>query len=171
MKPGGWDKYGEATNEIAAKICQIVEEVDDIEEVIKKVDKLLDNAKFSAFGKTKISKRKQADRQVAKDMETDKAIAQDLIARQSNQIEKEILEIKSSKQGRASKVFKMKSRIGGSKIGSQDAHAIKDPVSGHLLVATAQIKQATLDYNCEVLKNNHAEEGFEELIKLKEELH
>ena len=65
----------------------------------------------------------------------------------------------------------MKSRIGGSKIGSQDAHAIKDPVSGHLLVATAQIKQATLDYNCEVLKNNHAEEGFEELIKLKEELH
>ena len=68
-------------------------------------------------------------------------------------------------------MFKMRARIGGSKKVAQDAHAIKDPITGELLVATEEIKRATLEYNCNVLKNNEAEEGFEELVKMKEELH
>jgi hypothetical protein len=33
------------------------------------------------------------------------------------------------------------------------------------------ITKATLEYNCEVLKNNEAEDGFEEVVRVKEELH
>ena len=39
-RPGGWEKYEEATNEIAGKIVDIVDNVGDIEEVIDKVGKL-----------------------------------------------------------------------------------------------------------------------------------
>ena len=65
----------------------------------------------------------------------------------------------------------MKTKLGGSNKGAQDAHAIKDPDTGELLVSTEEIKRATLDYNCRVLKNNVAEEGFEEFVKVKEDLH
>ena len=87
-----------------------------------------------------------------KECETIKA--KELLARQSEQIEKDILDIKSSTQGRAAKVFKMKTKLGGSNKGAQDAHAIKDPGTGELLVSTEEIKRATLDYNCQVLKNS-----------------
>ena len=97
-------------------------------------------------------------------------MAQEILKQQSDQLEREILEIKSNKQGRASKVFKMKARIGGSKQMGQEAHAIKDPISGELLVSGEEIKKATLQYNCDVLRNNEAEEGFEEMVKLKEDL-
>ena len=170
MKPGGWEKYKEATNDIADRIIDIVDSEENIDEVIKKVGKLEDKAKFKAFDKTKVKQMKPGNvKNKVKEYEPIKA--QELLARQSEQLEREILEIKSSTQGRASRVFKMKSRLGGCKKGAQDSHAIKDPKSGELLVASEEIKRATLEYNCEVLKNNVAEEGFEELVKLKEELH
>ena len=34
MKPGGWNKYIEATNDIAAKIVEIVDEESDIEKAM-----------------------------------------------------------------------------------------------------------------------------------------
>ena len=122
-----------------------------------------------SFDKSKIKPGKHA--QVHNDEVFDSAEAQEILKRQSDQFEKEILEIKSDKQGRAPKLFKMKARIGGSKQMGQEAHAIKDPISGELLVSGDEIKKAKLKYNCEVLRNNEAEEGFEEMIKLKEDLH
>ena len=160
-RPGGWVKYEEATNNIAGKIIDIVDNEGDIEEVIIKVEKLQEKSKFIAFNKTKIRQRKLA----MKECETIKA--KELLARQSEQIERDILEIKSNTKGRAAKVFKMKTRLDGSNKAAQDAHAIKDPRTGELLVTTQEIKRATLEYNCQFLKNNVAEEGFEELVKLK----
>ena len=169
MKPGGWRRYEQATDNIAEKMIEIVNEENDIDEVIRKVDRLQDKAKFIAFDKTKIKHGKHAK---AHNNELgDSAEAQEILKQQSDQLEREILEIKSNKQGRASKVFKMKARIGGSKQMGQEAHAIKDPISGELLVSGEEIKKATLQYNCDVLRNNEAEEGFEEMVKLKEDLH
>jgi cell fate (sporulation/competence/biofilm development) regulator YlbF (YheA/YmcA/DUF963 family) len=65
----------------------------------------------------------------------------------------------------------MKSRIEGSKNQSQEAHAIIDLSSGEILVSSEEIKSETLEYNCDVLKNNEAEEVFEELVEMKEALH
>ena len=140
MKPGGWNKYVEATNDIAAKIVEIVDEESDIEKAMKKIEKLQDKAKFVAFGKTKITHRKTENKHALKNNDT--INAQELIARQSEQIEKEILEIKQSERGRTSKVFKMKAKISGSKNTPQDANSVKDPESGELLVAPEEIKAA-----------------------------
>ena len=97
--------------------------------------------------------------------------AKEILRRQSEKLEKEILDIKNGKQGRASKVFKMKARIGGSKKTGMEAHAVMSPNSGELLVSSEEIKKVTLEYNCDVLKNNEAEEGFKELVRIKEDLH
>ena len=153
MKPGGWEKYGQATDDIAANLVEVVEAEKDIDVIIRKIDKLQDMAKFIAFDKTKIKHKKTTVTNKAENS----IEAKEVLKRQSEQLEKEILEIKNNKQGRATKVFKMKSRIGGSKNQSQEAHAIIDPNSGEILVSSEEIKRATLEYNCKVLKNNEAE--------------
>ena len=137
MRPEGWEKYELATDDIAERIIELVDEENDINEVIKKVVKLQDEAKFVAFNKTNLKSNKQLHE--LKDKSTTEA--KDIIQKQSEQIEKEILEIKNNKQGRASQVFKMKARIGGSKKSSQDANSIKDPSSGELLMSTEEIKK------------------------------
>ena len=43
-------------------------------------------------------------------------------------------------------------------------------MTAELLVSTEEIKRATLEYNCDVLKNNDPEEGFEELVRMTIEL-
>ena len=53
-KPEGWEKYKSMTDEIKEKADIIIDNHDlDIEKVMKEVDKLQDNVKFKAFGKTK----------------------------------------------------------------------------------------------------------------------
>ena len=78
----------------------------------------------------------------------------------SKKIEEEILEIKQLKHGRCSKVFQMKSRISSNKKSNQDAHAIKDPTTGDIVLSKEEIKRVCLEYNCGVLKNNEPEDNF-----------
>ena len=164
-KPGGWESYKIATDETAEKIDEIIEVEQDIEEVMRKFEKLQDKAKFKAFNKTKIKGKKSLkSSQGKKDVK-------ELLKEQSEKIEKEILDIKQCNQGRCSKVFQMKSKINGSKISNQEAHAIKDPKTGDLIVAREEIKIASLEYNCDVLKNNEPEEGFKDMVEIKEKLH
>ena len=61
-------------------------------------------------------------------------------------MEKEILKVKGSNSGRAGQVFKMKTKIMGSKKAGTEPHAIIDPESGDLLVSNKDIKEATLAY-------------------------
>ena len=58
MKPGGWKKFEQATDDIAEKMSTIIENESDIDEVISRIEKLQNKAKFTAFGKTKIKNRK-----------------------------------------------------------------------------------------------------------------
>ena len=69
-----------------------------------------------------------------------------LIERQTKKIEEEIINIKSQKIGRIGSVFEMKELIDGPKKPSQEPTAIKDPVSGDLVVASTEIKRVTLAY-------------------------
>ena len=163
-KPGGWERYKVTSDNIADKVNMIVENEADINDVVKKFEKLHDKAKFAAFDKTKIKNRK------CNKMEN-KLEIKELLQKQSDKIEEEILEIKQLKHGRCSKVFQMKSRISGNKKSNQEAHAIKDPTTGDIVVSKEEIKRVCLEYNCGVLKNNEPEDNFEEMIKIKEDLH
>jgi hypothetical protein len=57
LKPGGWEKYKEVSDDFASKMDVIIENKSlNIEDVMMKVDKIMDKIKYSAFGKTKIKK-------------------------------------------------------------------------------------------------------------------
>ena len=96
---------------------------------------------------------------------------EDILKRQSERIEKEILKVKESTQGRVGQVFKMKENIMGHKKAGTEPHAIKDPVTGELLVANEDIKKATLAYCVENLKKkNGSDSGRDSLINVKKSL-
>ena len=101
MKPGGWEKYGQATDDIAANLVEVVEAEKDIDVIIRKIDKLQDKAKLIVFDKTKITHMKST--LINKDENSIEA--KELRKRQSEQLDKEILEIKNDNQGRATNVF------------------------------------------------------------------
>ena len=68
-------------------------------------------------------------------------------------MEKEILKVKESNQGCVGQVFMMKRNIMGQKKAGTEPHAIKDPITGELLVANEDIKKATLKYCAANLQN------------------
>ena len=49
-------------------------------------------------------------------------------------MEKEIMNVKETRQGRVGQVFKMKGNISGQKKAGTEPHAIKDPITDELLV-------------------------------------
>ena len=54
QKPGGWQTYKDAMEEVAAKMNKITEDKDlSIDSVMEKNDAIMNKAKFKAFGKSK----------------------------------------------------------------------------------------------------------------------
>ena len=66
--------------------------------------------------------------------------------KQSDILANEIADIKDMKQGRTSKVFKLRERIIGTKKQGQEACAVKDPKTKELIVATEETKRVSLEY-------------------------
>ena len=65
----------------------------------------------------------------------------------------------------------MKELVVGPKKGNQEAHAIKDPENGELVVGTEEIKKVSLKHCVDVLRKNEADEEAKELIEYKSKLH
>ena len=113
-----------------------------------KIESMENKIKYSTFGKTR---KVKANRKMSNGMKA-KMNCEDVLRRQSEEMEKEILKVKETKQGRVGQVFKMKGNIIGHKKDGTEPHAIKDPVTGELLVANEDIKKATLAYCVDNLK-------------------
>ena len=92
-----------------------------------------------------------------------------LVRKQTVNIENKIMKIKKSGKGRCGKVFEMRDVVAGPKKKGQDAQAIKDPKTGNMVVSSSEIKRVTLEYCLDVLKNNEPEEEYKELVESKEE--
>ena len=92
---------------------------------------------------------------------------EELVAKRTHQIEAAILKIKESRQGRAGNIFQMRKQITGPKKGSQEASAIRDPKTGDVIVDKEQIKNATLKYCAENLKNNEPDDGMKYSVNMK----
>ena len=90
-KPGGWKVFRDLTNKAADAIEEIVtnEEL-DIDTVVKKLDVIDNQVKFTVFGKRRIRQNKRI-KVVAEDKQSD----EELIKKQSKKIEDEILKISS----------------------------------------------------------------------------
>ena len=130
---------------------------------MKKIDAIDNKIKFSAFGKTRISKKNISKVQKESKEDVDHSdIA--LLKRQSQRMEEEILKIRSGKQGRTVNVFKMKDVIMGSKKCGQEASAIRDPKTGELVVSSEQIKEVTLTYCVNNLKKHYKDDNLKKRL-------
>ena len=115
-KPGGWKDYERQAERMATKIEKFVEDSDITnEELMFKVDKVQDKIKHAVFGKTKPKATKKATKEMENKSDIEKA--KELMSRQSEKMEAEILRIKSSKQGKTTNVFKMREVVAGKKKG------------------------------------------------------
>ena len=69
---------------------------------------------------------------------------------------------KESKQGRAVKIFRIAEDIRGTKKSFSEPQAVKDPVTGNLVVSSEERQKTCLEHCVQTLKDNPVEEGFEE---------
>ena len=177
-KPDGWVTYKSKSDKEAAKIEAIVDNEDNIETVMKKVEAINSKVKFQSFGKTKIPVKKVTqERKCTRLCQQDKCNNckkqedkdAELLERRAQQLEKAIQKIKDSKQGRAGNIFRIRKEIAGPKKSPQEASSIRDPKTGEILVNKNKIKEATLEYCIENLKQNVPDDEFKEVIKNRKE--
>ena len=96
---------------------------------------------------------------------------QEILQTQSKRPEDEINNVKKTGVGRMARVFKLKQMIVGNKKAGQEPAAIKDPETGDMLVASSDIRRASLNYCVNNLKNNEVSKNVKVIVALKENLH
>ena len=159
-KPGGWEAYEKAGESYAVKLSEIAEDEGySSEEVFEKVEKIHDKMKWTSVGKTKPRTKKAEAKEKHKEND-DEEKAKDLMSKETKRMEAEILKVKAMKQGRATKVFKMREVISGSKKAGKEAHAIIDPETEEIVVSNSAIKKVTLKYCLDVLKKINQQRRF-----------
>ena len=172
-KPGGWMRYEEDTNKKAKDIRKVIEDEDkSVEEVVENFEKIHNKIKFQAFGKTRLNSGKMKMNQITgKEVLQEEQLAKELLKRQSKNLEEEIQSIKEIKNGRATKVFKLREVIQGPKKQGQEASAVKDPNSKEMVFSPKEIQRVSLRYCKQVLTNNKPDSEYEKEIKIKEKIH
>ena len=172
-KPGGWDVYESVTGKRAKEIDILVEKENiDLEVMMDKIEKIDEEIKFNAFGKTRIKKRKPKLKQHVADVVVDEQDAnQDIIRKEAKSIEDEIMKIKSQNLGRVGNVFKMREVITGPKKASQEPTAIRNPINGELIVSSEEIKNVTLAYCVDNLTKKPVDRPEFDGLELKKYLH
>ena len=172
-KPEGWEKYKSMTDEIREKADIIIDNHDlDIEKVMKEVDKLQDNVKFKAFGKTKPPRatgwleKRDKDSTGLDDQEKAKL----LLEAQSKKIEEEINKIKMMRNGQMAKIYKMREIIAGPKKAKHEAHAVRNK-KGELVFSNEEIKKVNLEHCLETFKNKDPHEEAKLAVTIKEWVH
>ena len=168
-KPGGWAAYAEKSAEMAKKMNVIVNDDDlEVDMIMEKLDKMQDKLKHAALGKSKMKmSRREAKPEKTTETADDEEQANKLKRKESERMKEQIMMITSSKLGRTGQIFKMREVVVGAKKSGQEAVAVVDSRGGELVVASSQIKKATLEYVLDTLTNNKPTEKFEELAKVK----
>ena len=171
-KPGGWEVYQKITDTRAKEIDAIIEKDDiPIDVLMKKIDKIDNEIKFKAFGKTRVNKGKPKTQVPEGVNDNEEDIDRALIVKESKRMEEEVLKIKSQNLGRVGSIFKMKEVINGPKKGGQVPTAIRDPRNGDLIVANEEIKSVTLAYCVDNLTKKVGEESKHNGLSYKKQLH
>ena len=169
-KPGGWKTYKEVSE--APLKDDFVEEknVESINDVLKKFEKVHTKIKYTSFGKHTIKHsifnnemvdlyRKKASTDNAEERAAvDEEIGKCIMNVRANAIEKQVNLVKSSSTSRPSTAFMMRKLICGSKKQQLPPEAIEDVETGEIIVDKDEIKKATLTYCTNVLQKNQVNE-------------
>jgi hypothetical protein len=165
-KAGGWDQYKLLTNEYSQALRKAIFSEATIEQKMTRFEKIHDKIKYKAFGKVTIGGKLGNKRGVAEDVpEADKAKA--LFEEQVKRADKAIEEIKKLKLPKVGKIWEIRKQVVGGKKASLESTAIVDPVSGKLVVSRTRIREVSLKYCKNTLKNNVPHEEFKDHIQSK----
>ena len=133
------------------------------------VDKLQDWIKPKAFGKSKPPTKAARLNQRAKAATglDDQEKAKHILELQSQQIEKEINKIKSMRNGRMAKIFKMREIVAAAKKGKQEAHAVMNK-KGEIIYSNEEINKVNLDHCLQTFKKKDTHEEAKQAVDIKE---
>ena len=86
-KPGAWEAYEKKTKEVADELEEIINQNDaTMEQVMNKLEGMENKIKYATFGKTR---KVNPNRKISKDRTVKNC--EDVLKRQSEQMEKEII--------------------------------------------------------------------------------
>ena len=140
----GWAKYAEISNKKAPKIKELVETIDDMDVLERRVHLIDLETQVEAFGIIyQKSNKKKTKRRDSKELN-------ELVKQQSEELDK-ILSQGYLGKDLNSRIYKMKTAIKGPKHKKQEPMAINDPVTKELLVNEEAIKSASLLHNIKIL--------------------
>ena len=94
-----------------------------------------------------------------------------LMRKQSERIEAEILKVTSSKLEKCGELFRMRDVVAGLNKAGQDVQAVVDSRTGELVVAGIAIQKVSLEYCLDTLEKNKPKDPFKEMAKAKQKLH
>ena len=166
-KEGGWTKYKELTEEYSKSLEKAIEIGKNIEDKMKKFNKIHDKIKFKAFGKITVGRKQKETIKLSKNKMAIEEEAKALYNEEVERTNKEIQEIKKLKTSKVGRIWDIKKRIVGGKKATIEATAIMNPKTNKLVVSKEQIKAVTLNYCKETLANNEPSKGFEKIMKAK----
>jgi hypothetical protein len=150
-KPGGWEAYKLLTDKAADKIEHAIkDDTLEIDDLVRKIESIEKEIKFASFGKSRMSTNKKK----TNGNKSEEIKDEDILKEQCKQIEERINTVKGQKLGRVGSIFKIKECIMGPKKGTQEPTAVRDPISGDIVVANEEIKRVTLEYCVKNLENS-----------------
>ena len=173
-KDGGWERYKKLTEKPNKKLDDMIHSKENtIEDITNKMESVLNNVRFKAFGKVTISNKNKEMKQTKKENNSEnKSSDSDKIefTEEERKVDDELKEIEKKVNGKVGKIWEVRKRIVGGKKAMMEATAIINPKTGKLAVTRADIKEVTLNYCKETLANNIPEKGFEEKILEKKDV-
>ena len=172
-KENGWKLYREISNEFSDKLNKVIDDEElNIEETMRKFDKIHNDIKYKAFGKVTLNNnnKEHSEAENNKDEEvTEEKKAESLAKDQHNIVEEELSNIKKTKNGKAGQVWAVRKKVIGDKKTKILPTAIIDPETNKLVVNAHRIKEVTLKYCIDTLRNNEPEDAFKNEINNKKE--
>ena len=172
-KENGWKLYKEISDEFSDKLKKVIDSEDlNIEETVRKFEKIHNDIKYKAFGKVTLNNNnkehyEEDDNNEEKD--TDEKKAEKCAKDQHVIVEQELNNLKKTKNGKAGQVWAVRKKVIGEKKTQTLPTAIIDPETNKLVVNPNKIKEVTLKYCINTLTNNDPEDAFENQITNKKE--
>ena len=166
-KEGGWESYKDITEKPKKDMEENIENDEiSVEEAFQRVKKMHEKIKYKAFGKVKIKSDFQSRGRTESLNQTScqpKADYEEMERIAGEEIE----EIRKLRKGRVGQIWEVRKRIIGGKRAAMVATAIVNPSNGKVVVSRTEIKEVTLNYCIETLKNNEPSEDFKNTIEEK----
>ena len=189
-KKSGWDTYRYLTedNKVLTRAADM--DSNDPETLLKTIEKELTRVKHISFGKIKVSTKdpnqKELERLQRKKIEfehkpsendtlqvIDREMVEVMKKIQRNKYERDmkILENVKNNKGKSASNFQLKEMVLGKKKTQQEPIVIIDPETGKKVHTPKEIKEVSLNYCINLLKNKEPLAGYEEVVEEKDTLH